>query len=507
MKIKINLRHINDLDKTSSTQERSKTSSISSQCDDKLIFLDYSKKDSVLYLKIEIGKRINETPDSIELWHKDNDKSVLVELNDIDSISVTIEPNKNNNRLIHNTLEKVNKDSGEDFIAEAIDEKEDAIVYYKVNLYPLYIIVDFYQNKIEKIRQTLSSSCSILMLKHKIEEKFIKDSNMIKANQKIFGIALKNKTQVIEIKMEGSKEYDNKTKLSWIIKENELKQKVLFGSLDLIHLNLLLVLNMKDTTKMGLNFNFNYFKNLSQVNFNKNAPTYRECSDGLNMFVYCRNSQCELYNEMFVRNLGYGCFDIIRETLRTKCPHCRSNSLAEVRNIGMINATWVYSGLLNSKKDSCFEGDGTTIINNRLYLLSEIKISNVFSKLLIKTKPRKSKNDRIETESKKNKGEMNEDASSLFDSIPLCLNKKNNISSKNNNKNKDNEVFYNASDVNESVVINNTDYHISKKRINSEVNGRIIKTDLDDKGAYCMNGCLIPNKEPSKSSEAKCAIF
>lgn len=251
---------------------------------------------------------------------------------------------------------------------------------------------------------------------------------------------------------------------------------------------------------MGLNFNFNYLKNLSQVNFNANAPTHRECSDGLNMFVYCQNSQCVLYNEMYVRNLGYGCFDIIRETLRTKCPQCRSSSFSELRNIGMINSTWIYNGVINSTRESCFEGDGTTIINNRLYLLSEVKICNVFSKLLIKIKPHKSKTDLNEKNTNFNKGDYNEDASSLFDSIPLVLDKKYNIhhNDTDNNHNED-----------ESVVINHLENQKNQKRIDCDaniINRRIIKTDLDDKGAYCLNGCLLQNGS-STSLNAKCTIF
>lgn len=46
MKIKIN---INNIYKTLSTKVRNKTASISSQCDDKLLIFDYTKKGSILY--------------------------------------------------------------------------------------------------------------------------------------------------------------------------------------------------------------------------------------------------------------------------------------------------------------------------------------------------------------------------------------------------------------------------------------------------------------------------
>ena len=147
----------------------------------------------------------------------------------------------------------------------------------------------------------------------------------------------------------------------------------------------LLSRNKDNKLQMGLNFKFNYLKNISKISFNQNAPTHCECSDGINLFVYCRNSYCQLFNNLFIKVLGYGVFDIMREIEKVECPICKYQK-TEVKNIGFINSKWYYKGKINSSKQNSFEGDGITI-DDQLYIFKEAKISSLLLKLIIEVKP------------------------------------------------------------------------------------------------------------------------
>ena len=147
----------------------------------------------------------------------------------------------------------------------------------------------------------------------------------------------------------------------------------------------LLSRNKDNKLQMGLNFKFNYLKNISKISFNQNAPTYCECSDGINLFAYCRNIDCQLFNNLFIKVLGYGVFDIMREIERVECPICKYKK-TEVKNIGFINSKWYYKGKINSSKQNSFEGDGITI-DDQLYIFKEAKISSLLLKLIIEVKP------------------------------------------------------------------------------------------------------------------------
>ena len=55
---------------------------------------------------------------------------------------------------------------------------------------------------------------------------------------------------------------------------------------------------------LGLDFSFNYMKNLHKMNWDNRAPSFREIEDGMSMICYCTNKNCILFNQMFVNNLG-----------------------------------------------------------------------------------------------------------------------------------------------------------------------------------------------------------
>lgn len=292
----------------------------------------------------------------------------------------------------------------------------DIPIIYCINKTNVKVTVDFYQNNIEKLSLKLASTCSLLMVKQIINTKL---SNQIPVlEQKLYCIGLYDRTNQIRVNTNRNKQFEDSMKVSNIISiymnsMANLSQREIPIQGENCIINFLLVRQINNKLQMGLNFKFNYFKSLSKISFNSDAPNYRECSDGINLFSYCRNSKCSIYNELFVIILGYGCFDIIREANRALCPKCSSQrEKLDVKNIGLINSKWNYKGILYAKKDNIFEGDGITI-DDKLYILPEANIINLMTKLIIEAKPYKNNDN--------NRNGNNEKDNCSLNSISLCL--------------------------------------------------------------------------------------
>ena len=301
-----------------------------------------------LKYSFSISKKIN--PDSIQIYKINNRDNLYEEL--IDSMKLS------------NLINK-----GIDCIYE---------LYYTICKDVTKITVDFYQMNIDKIFIKLSSICSIQMLKMIINEKL--NNSLIIDSLRIYGLYIIDVNSKEKKIMNQSKEINDKMTLKNIINSY-------FGnkSSSQYMIYFLLSRNKDNKLQMGLNFKFNYLKNISKISFNQNAPTYCECSDGINLFAYCRNTNCQLFNNLFIKVLGYGVFDIMREIERVECPICKYKK-TEVKNIGFINSKWYYKGKINSSKQNSFEGDGITI-DDQLYIFKEAKISSLLLKLIIEVKP------------------------------------------------------------------------------------------------------------------------
>ena len=301
-----------------------------------------------LKYSFSISKKIN--PDSIQIYKINNRDNLYEEL--IDSMKLS------------NLINK-----GIDCIYE---------LYYTICKDIAKITVDFYQMNIDKIFIKLSSICSIQMLKMIINEKL--NNSLIIDSLRIYGLYIIDVNSKEKKIMNQSKEINDKMTLKNIINSY-------FGnkSSSQYMIYFLLSRNKDNKLQMGLNFKFNYLKNISKISFNQNAPTYCECSDGINLFAYCRNIDCQLFNNLFIKVLGYGVFDIMREIERVECPICKYQK-TEVKNIGFINSKWYYKGKINSSKQNSFEGDGITI-DDQLYIFKEAKISSLLLKLIIEVKP------------------------------------------------------------------------------------------------------------------------
>ena len=292
------------------------------------------------------------------------------------------------------------------------------VLYYKVSNDKQKIVVDIFQNKVDKILMEVSPFCSVYMLKGLINQKLsnnkinfaaINSKNAINTtgisnmplnvrNQTIYGSGLIDTTMSLTKALSNKKFNDNtliENIVSYYMKKNN--EQISSYNCENRILNLIMIESSNKKCVIGLDFRFNYMRNFKRINFDETAPSFREVTDGLNLFVYCMNPNCELNNQYFIITIGYGTFDIFSEMYQVKCPKCKG-SHKELRSIGMINAKWSYKGLLKGKRESKFEGDGFTLENFKLFALPEIQFLKQFSGLLIEVKEYKNQTNITEEE-------------------------------------------------------------------------------------------------------------
>ena len=169
------------------------------------------------------------------------------------------------------------------------------IIKYFNNNIPNYIscvIIDLYQQNIDKIIFNLEANCSIFLLKNIIITKLNYNDNNINISQiKLFCIDVteinEEKNTTINIKNEENSFPDWKN-LNDIIecffpKEIDERNNFKYN----IHFFLTITNEVRMSEQIGLNFRFNYLKDVSKISFDENAPKYCECSDGINLFIFC----------------------------------------------------------------------------------------------------------------------------------------------------------------------------------------------------------------------------
>ena len=269
------------------------------------------------------------------------------------------------------------------------------IIKYFNNNIPNYIscvIIDLYQQNIDKIIFNLEANCSIFLLKNIIITKLNYNDNNINISQiKLFCIDVteinEEKNTTINIKNEENSFPDWKN-LNDIIecffpKETDERENFKYN----IHFFLTIINEVRMSEQIGLNFRFNYLKDVSKISFDENAPKYCECSDGINLFIFCFNQDCSLYNKYFVVNIGYGVFNIFKQAKKIKCPECNDDNL-ELKNIGIINSRYYYKGFMKTKnkQKSIIEGDNITL-DDKLYIFKETKINSFLLELYMEAKP------------------------------------------------------------------------------------------------------------------------
>ena len=305
-----------------------------------------------------------------------------------------------------NILEELKDTENIDYIKKRLDTNFYPNIFYIIvdssNIksfdfpnYSICVIIDFYQQNIDKIIFNLDASCSLFLLKNIINNKLKNNAN-ININIKQIKLFCIDVTEIEEEKnlTKKSKNTENIIFHDWknlneIIEyfyHNEGKERI--GFKFNIHFLLTIVNKIKMLEKIGLNFRFNYLKEVNKISFDENAPKYCECSDGINLFLFCINEDCSLFNKYFIVNIGYGVFDILKQSKKVKCPKCNNKDYLELKNIGIINSKYYYKGILKTKnkKISIIEGDNTTL-DDKLYIFKEAKINSFLSELYIEAKP------------------------------------------------------------------------------------------------------------------------
>ena len=247
------------------------------------------------------------------------------------------------------------------------------IIFYKICNILQKIIVDIYQYKTEKINFNLPISCSIYFLKILICKTLNININEVGRNFNLHGTGFTDMKGNI-IKALTNRKFDENTLIYEICKHYKLDNNKI--------INLLMIEKSRNQCGIGLDFRFNYLKNfqLSEY-FEDDTKNFRCVINGLNLYIYCKNSSCKIFNSYFIINKAYGVFDIFPCLSQIKCPFCNCNKIF-LRNMGMINAKWQYKGFLKCSKVSKINGDGLTIINNKLYKINDIKFEEQFHSLL-----------------------------------------------------------------------------------------------------------------------------
>ena len=324
-------------------------------------------------------------PEMLILYFKIGEKYIL--LNDCDIYSLN-NPSYNLNINSNNTtglnsemrstgLTKKKLHSNRSSIKN--NDTKPKYLYYKICNYNQKVIIDIYQNKIEKIIINISISCSVYMLKYLIFQKLkLKNLDLIK-NHNIYGVGFLDQENIEYIKKAQTNKKFNDNDLIYDIMKYYMEPTNIEDKI----LNLILIENTPEQCYIGLDFKFNIMRNFKKLqSYDNNAPSYRTVSDGLNLFIYCLNEKCSIFNNYFTINKGYGNFDIFQILNDIICPLCQFKTFS-LRNIGLINSKWSYKGFLKGVKNSKINGEGITLDNGKLYFIKEIIFENQFSVLFI----------------------------------------------------------------------------------------------------------------------------
>ena len=333
-------------------------------------------------------------PEMVLLFIKTEDKIIM--LNDYEIIfcynSISHINNSNfnsglNSEMRSTGLHNLKKVSTNLSLNNINYEHNNPIIYYKICNYTQKVMIDIFKNEIEKIILNIPITCSIYMLKKLIFEK-LKIKNVDLKNYKLYGVGFIDSENIKFInKAMTNKKFTDELLIYDIMKyymePNKCVNKIL---------NLILIEKTSEQCSIGLDFRFNLLRNFQKLeNYDLNAPSYRNVSDGLNLFIYCLNEKCSHFNNYFTVCKGYGTFNIFNLIKNIKCPFCNLKKFS-LRNLGMINAKWVYQFYLKGTKESKINGEGITFENGKLYIIKEIIFENQFYSLFIEVEYYQNKN-------------------------------------------------------------------------------------------------------------------
>ena len=359
------------------------------------------KNSTVAALKMIISDIENISSEKIHLFFLDNKSKIKEEENKINFISLK-KINQDFLEINNSSLEELRDIDYFNSIKKRLNINTFPILYYSTsNLninkylysldYVICIIVDFYQQNIDKIIFNLGANCSLFLLKNIISNKLNYTNNINIEQIKLFCMDVteinerNNLSTNIKNQEKSFQDWNNLDNIIDYFYPKEISERN--GYKYNIHFFLTIVNELKMCEQIGLNFRFNYLKEISKISFDEKAPDYCECSDGINLFIFCLNQGCCLFDKYFVINIGYGIFNILKQLDGIKCPKCNNGNIV-LKNIGIINSKYYYKGILKTKNKtkSIIEGDNTTL-DEKLYIFKEAKINSFLDVLFMQAKP------------------------------------------------------------------------------------------------------------------------
>lgn len=172
---------------------------------------------------------------------------------------------------------------------------ENDIVNIEIEKNYINVLIEAFQNDLEKIMLYLSMCTSVYMIKKMIENKTkinIKEQILYMDNRILpDSESISDFIQITLNKDTKLKSLDASGELTDISSPRSLKLK-------------LLIKQSGSKFKLDLDFSFNYMKSLKKINWDEEAPDCREITDGLCLMCYCLNKKCKFYNQMYIHNLG-----------------------------------------------------------------------------------------------------------------------------------------------------------------------------------------------------------
>jgi len=157
------------------------------------------------------------------------------------------------------------------------------------------VVIEIFQKNIEKTVFNVAYTCSIFLLKNmifNISQIPVKEQ-MLYYNSKV----LKNEETLLNITTNYEKFYNRSKSVDMTSISTE-------SSSSPRSIVLKMMIQRNKNISFGLDFSFNYLKNVNKVNWNNEAPSFREIEDGLSLICYCKNTKCQMFDVMAVSNLG-----------------------------------------------------------------------------------------------------------------------------------------------------------------------------------------------------------
>lgn len=178
------------------------------------------------------------------------------------------------------------------------------------------IVIEYFLSNIDKILLEVSINCSVFIVKYLLRKKLLipeNEQNLLDLNSQkpfknddIIGNLIGSSDNSIRLNNSqfnyptSAVNKDDSLNASAIseIKENNFQKN--FAKI----LKIQLIRKGERKCSIGIDFSFNILKDIKKIEFSDEAPSFREASDGLNIFCYCKNKSCKIYEELFVVNKG-----------------------------------------------------------------------------------------------------------------------------------------------------------------------------------------------------------